>query len=235
LGSGLGNLPDVVAFTENVFDQEGLPASPTQFANSVANAGAFYVAQSLGLVGPVLALGQDELSFECALLNAQAMLAADGLDYALVGGIDVYWPDDAAQRQRMGYEHDAPVAPGEGSGWLLLERLSSNSIATLEEVSILHPDDGRTVGQHIVRYGAPALVAAGTRLDWERLQAGLPDGVEAIPSGCGSFLAESAVLACVLLTEAQARGLPLHTLSQTRDGMVGIVTMRSGQPGETGT
>jgi hypothetical protein len=226
LGSALGNLPDVVAFTESVLGAEGPPVSPTQFANSVANSAAFHVAQSFGIVGPVLAVGQDEVSFECALLNAQALLLTGELDYALVGGIDVYWPEDDAQRRRMGYETDSPVTPGEGSGWLLVERPSADSVATLEEVALLHPGNGRTVAGHAARHGTPALLAAGTRPRQGRLLEGLPPGIELLRTTFGSFVAESGALVCALLEDGGRRGLPLHAVSETREGLVGVVTLR---------
>lgn len=226
LGSGLGNLPEVVAFSESVLGNEGVPAGPTQFANSVANSGAFHVAQSFGIVGPVLAVAQDELSFECALLNAQAYLAAGDLDYALVGGVDVYWPDDAAQRRRMGHDPDAPFPPGEGSGWLLLEQDSRESPAELQEVAIFDPGEERSVFSHLARHGVPAAAAPGTRARSFGATRSMPEGVRAVHPDMGGFLSESSALLCSLLADEGLRGRTLHAISATQEGMVGVVTAR---------
>ncbi|MBI5440199.1 MAG: hypothetical protein HY900_03190 [Deltaproteobacteria bacterium] len=233
LGTGLGNLPDLVGFTEAVLGGETAP-SPTQFANSVGNAGAFYVAQAYGLTGPTLSVSQDEVSFECALLSAVALFEAGDLDVALVGGVDVYWPGEAAQRARMGYGPHEPPFLGEGSGWVVLERRSEHSAAELAEVSVSLPDDPGVPGDWVRHLAdppvpAPTMICLGTRLGAraEDLKDSLPPHASLIESGFGTYLAESGANLCVLLDRAAAGWGSLHTAAETREGLRGRVSVRA--------
>lgn len=236
LGTGLGNLPELVGFTETVLGGSAAP-SPTQFANSVGNSGAFYVAQAYGLSGPALAVSQDEVSFECALLSAATLLRAGDLDLALVGGVDVYWPDEAAHRIRMGFGPGVDEPLGEGSGWVVLERLSEGTPVELGEVAVAHPDPGREPADLDISLSlreTPASVCLGTRL---RLRAGdvearLPPGASLVRSDCGIFPTQSAVHLCVLLDGARPGWGSLHTVTETREGLRGRVTVR--RRGEAG-
>lgn len=218
LGTGLGNLPDLIQFAESVFSKGELFPSPIQFASSVGNSGAFYIAQAFGLVGPVLAISQDELSFECALLNAEGLIRTGAIDFALVGGVDVFWPTVEDQRVRMGYAASWEGAVGEGSGWLLLERLSSRSVAVLESV---------VVGEReaVLARPAPAdVVALNSRLACEPVPAAL-GAIARFDAGFGAFLSESAATVAAFLEGARP-GTLLHSLSESRDGQVGSVRLR---------
>jgi len=177
LGTGLGNLPELIEFSETVLDNDDALPSAIQFANSVGNAGAFYIAQSLEVTGPVLAVTQDEVSFEAALLTAQALLSAGDLDFAMVGGADVNTPDAAAQRTRMGHPPDGTLELGEGSGWLLLERLSDQSVAVIEHVSVEARVSARDLGARLGVHG-PGALWLGSRLapHAERWLEALPAG-----------------------------------------------------------
>jgi hypothetical protein len=232
LGTGLGNVPELVSFTEQVLGGAGAP-SPTQFANTVGNSAAFYVAQAYGLSGPALAVSQDEVSFEGALLSAVALFCAGDLDFALVGGVDVYWPEERSQRLRMGYAvgEEGPPCLGEGSGWLVLERGSERPAATLEEVSLLRPaasDDTEDLARRLTRHPGRAAVCLGARLAprARELEACLPAGASLVRTVQGAFLSESAVHLCALLDGAAAGCDVLHTVSETREGLRGTVTVR---------
>ena len=74
LATGLGNISDLLPFSHAVFGDPGCHVSAIQFASSVGNAGAFFIAQALGLTGPVMAVSQDEVSFEAALMQACALI-----------------------------------------------------------------------------------------------------------------------------------------------------------------
>jgi hypothetical protein len=136
LATGLGNISDLIPFSHAVFGDPGFHVSAIQFANSVGNAGAFYIAQLLSLTGPVLALSQDEVSFEAALMQATVLLDAGDLDLALVGAVDVVMPNVRDHLARMGLAPDAPLRLSEGSAWWLLGRSEPNDFATLEELSL---------------------------------------------------------------------------------------------------
>lgn len=122
LATGLGNIDEILPFITQVFKHDGGFPSPNQFANSVSNAAAFFLARVCDVKGVVLTISQEELSFESALWLAQSYLAAGDIDLALVGGCDVFTPTIEDYRERMnlspGNYRFAPM--GEGSSWLLL-------------------------------------------------------------------------------------------------------------------
>mgnify|MGYP001353849612 CR=1 FL=1 len=136
LATGLGNISDLMPFSHAVFGDPGFHVSAIQFANSVGNAGAFHIAQALSLTGPVLALSQDEVSFEAALLQATTLLDSGDLEYALVGAVDVVMPNVRDHLARMGISPDAPLKLSEGSAWWLLGRAAAVDFATLEDVRL---------------------------------------------------------------------------------------------------
>ena len=143
LGTGLGNLADLVPFVISLYD--GSIPSPIQFANSVGNSGAFYVAQAYGVEGPVQAISQDEVSFEAAVVNAALLLEAGEIDLALVGGVDVFVAPLSDHLARIGRDaaelSEASLA--EGAGFWVLSRKRSGSIAELIDASLSHAPAGR--------------------------------------------------------------------------------------------
>jgi hypothetical protein len=122
LATGLGNVDEILPFITQVFKHEGGFPSPNQFANSVSNAAAFFLARICEIKGVVLTISEEELSFESALWLAQSYLENGKIDLALVGGCDVFTPTVEEYRERMDLKLDnSRLLPmGEGSSWLLL-------------------------------------------------------------------------------------------------------------------
>ena len=122
LATGLGNVDEILPFIKQVFKHDGGFPSPNQFANSVSNAAAFFLAKICEVKGVVLTISQEELSFESALWLAQSYLENGAIDLALVGGCDVFTPTIADYRERMNLTEDnARMLPmGEGSSWLMV-------------------------------------------------------------------------------------------------------------------
>lgn len=122
LATGLGNGDEILPFVTQVFKHDGGFPSPNQFANSVSNAAAFFLARTCDIKGVILTVSDEDLSFESALWLAQSYLANGEIDLALVGGCDVYTPTIEEYRERMNVgpanSRDLPI--GEGSSWLLL-------------------------------------------------------------------------------------------------------------------
>ncbi|HLZ18745.1 MAG TPA: beta-ketoacyl synthase N-terminal-like domain-containing protein [Smithellaceae bacterium] len=122
LATGLGNSDEILPFVTQVFKHDGGYPSPNQFANSVSNAAAFFLARLCDVKGLILTVSDEELSFESALWLAQSALEAGEIELALVGGCDVYTPTVEEYRERMnvsaGNTRELPV--GEGSSWLLI-------------------------------------------------------------------------------------------------------------------
>ncbi len=198
LATGLGNISDLFPFSHAVFGDPGFHVSAIQFANSVGNAGAFHIAQALSLTGPVLAVSQDEASFEAALLQAVTLLDAGDIDYALVGAVDVVMPKVTDHLARMGLPPDAPLKLGEGSAWWLLGREESGDFAVLEDV---------TLGFRASTQGSGVFA---TR-DFET----------------GMHYAKSAVYPTLFLLSAQP-GETFETTARTREGLTGVTRVRRG-------
>lgn len=115
LGSGLANLAALVPVIGTIHHPTRPRCSPIAFASSVANVAAFHLAQAFELHGHNVTLSQEEISFEAALLEAVLALRSGVCTWALVGGVDVPYPDAEAQRVRIGAtdvegELDAGVA-----------------------------------------------------------------------------------------------------------------------------
>ncbi|MFO7570612.1 MAG: beta-ketoacyl synthase N-terminal-like domain-containing protein [Smithellaceae bacterium] len=142
LATGLGNIDEILPFITQVFKHDGGFPSPNQFANSVSNAAAFFLARVCEVKGVVLTISQEEHSFESALWLAQSYLEAGDIDLALVGGCDVFTPSVDDYRERMDLKPDnARLLPmGEGSSWLLMGRQGDAGIGRLDTV-ILNSHD----------------------------------------------------------------------------------------------
>jgi hypothetical protein len=140
LATGLGNVDEILPFITQVFKHEGGFPSPNQFANSVSNAAAFFLARTSEIKGVVLTISQEELSFESALWLAQSYLESGEIDLAMVGGCDVFTPTVADYRERMDLRPDnhRSMPMGEGSSWLLLGDSSTKKIGNILSVELDH-------------------------------------------------------------------------------------------------
>ncbi len=225
LGTGLGNLADLIPFVHSLYDGQSIP-SPIQFANSVGNSGAFYIAQAYALEGPVLAICQDEVSFEAALMNGLALLHADEIDYALVGGVDVFVPPASDQLARLGRE-DESIPLGEGVGFWLLSRESGQGFAQLLEASLTHCAPDAELRRAALTYeGTRTLfLSDGLRPHQTRLLESLAPATLA-PSSPGIFPTQSAFAAGAFAAGNSPPGALYHSLSLTREGLVGAITAR---------
>ena len=138
LCTGLGNIDEILPFITQVFKHDGGFPSPNQFANSVSNAAAFFLAKACDVKGTVITVSQEELSFESALWLAQSYLDAGEIELALVGGCDVFTPAVEDYRERLnlvpGRYRRAPL--GEGSSWFLLGGDGKTKIGDILSVEI---------------------------------------------------------------------------------------------------
>src|SRR4030042_171126 len=143
-------------FITQVFKHEGGFPSPNQFANSVSNAAAFFLARICEIKGIVLTISEEELSFESALWLAQSYLENGEIDLALVGGCDVFTPTVEEYRERMDLKPDNSrmLAMGEGSSWLLLGGGSKEKIGDILAVEFgneLMPGAEFSASENILR------------------------------------------------------------------------------------
>jgi len=227
-GTGIGNSIDMAGFCEATLGgPTELFPSPIQFANAIGNSGAFYVAEAFQLTGPVIALSQEDVSFECALLAARDLLLSFDADFALVGGADVYFGEEGAQRERMKLPGELQVAFSEGSGWLLLERLGPESKARLEHVFVGEAEPAQALRQ---AGGGPCALSVAARLEprAEELVAQVPQAVR-LPSR-GAWPTEHAGQLCRLLDRADGPAV-FQSVSATQDGFVGATRFARGARG----
>jgi len=131
IGTGLGNTADIVPLAEGILHPSRPRCSPMSFAGCLGNAASFFVARSVGCLGPNVTTSQEELSFETALHEAVLALHAGVVQLALVGGVDVISGSDDQQRRRMNAA-DMPGRVTEGAAFLLLAA-SGEAPAWLDE------------------------------------------------------------------------------------------------------
>jgi hypothetical protein len=138
LATGLGNVDEILPFITQVFKHDGGFPSPNQFANSVSNAAAFFLAKISEIKGVILTISQEELSFESALWLAQSYLESGEIDLALVGGCDVFTPtvDDYRERMDLRPDNHRSMTMGEGSSWLLLGNTSGKKIGNILSIEL---------------------------------------------------------------------------------------------------
>lgn len=139
LATGLGNIDEVLPFIVQVFKHDGGFPSPNQFANSVSNAAAFFLAKICEVKGVVLTISQEELSFESALWLAQSYLASGEIDLAMVGGCDVFTPtlDDYRERLNLSADNARPLPLGEGSSWLMIGNSGGKKLGDILAVEMI--------------------------------------------------------------------------------------------------
>lgn len=229
LGTGLGNLADLVPFVQSLYAPDQMP-SPIQFANSVGNAGAFYIAQALGLEGPVLAICQDEVSFEAAAMNAALAIRAGQIDVALVGGVDVFVEPLSDHVARLGHDPKTHLgmALGEGCGFWVLARGEGQGVAALLAASVGGDDPKAELRRHALPHDGPRALFLGDRLRPQRaaLLGLLPIETRAVEAPTGTFPTETASAAAAFCLGPAQKGDLFHSLTATREGVVGALTVR---------
>ena len=131
LATSLGPHPTTFAFLDDIIQYGEGNVSPTVFSNSVHNAPAGYVAETLGIRGPTLTVTRFFHAFHEALRMAGCWLAEKRCDRVLVGAadehgevlqyvLDTLLPDrknGASDSLNPGVAH---VIPGEGAVFFLL-------------------------------------------------------------------------------------------------------------------
>ena len=178
LGTGLANLAAMVPMIAGIHHPTHPRCSPMAFASSVANAPAFHLAQAFELHGHNVTVSQEELSFEAALLEGVLAIQDGTCTWALVGAVDVPYPDEAAQRVRIGAEQ----IPGElasGVGFVLL---GPTGPWRLDDVRVgrFEPLDGVEPGTTVLR-------------GWTCQELPVPAGLVAAPAAQRLYGAASAV------------------------------------------
>jgi 3-oxoacyl-(acyl-carrier-protein) synthase len=131
IGTGMGCLGAGGPFIENMIAKDEREPMPALFPTSVHNAPASQVAIDLGARALNSAPTTSEISFECALWQGLAQLAADEADCALVGAVDELnkYILGIGQRWKL---WDETILPGEGA---VVASLSRDTDAPLARVT----------------------------------------------------------------------------------------------------
>jgi len=174
LSTGLGNVDEILPFITQVFKHDGGFPSPNQFANSVSNAAAFFLARICAINGVVLTISQEELSFESALWLAQSYLDTGEIDFALVGGCDVFTPtvDDYRERMDLRPDNSRTLFMGEGSSWFLLGKDDAGKIGDILPVLLDCCDNGLPVSsaeENVLRECCKIVSATGGSQDKQKI------------------------------------------------------------------
>jgi 3-oxoacyl-(acyl-carrier-protein) synthase len=121
MGTGFGCLAEGAVFIENYFEKDEREPTPARFPASVHNAPAGQIAMDLGARGLNSAPTAGSITFECALWQAMAQLAAEEAEVALAGAVDELnkYPLAIGKRWGVWKEH---TLPGEGAAVVQLAR-----------------------------------------------------------------------------------------------------------------
>ncbi len=215
LGTGLGNTPDAIKFTEEILQHHQTVVSPSTFINTVSNAGLFYAARALGVECITNVISQETVSFEAALLTAAFKIEYDEIDFALVGGSDVIEAPYDAAAERIYSKEVEPKTLGEGAAFLLMAKKSfaeTKPLGYLEDVTL-------GISQEKVFHEShqPGLLL-GYGVDQKEISSDTTYAYRAIS---GDFSTGSAFGLCAFLKDKRAHGSRLHHLNHHQDGAYG--------------
>ena len=90
LSTAFGPHVTTFGFLDTILDYGDANVSPSTFSNSVHNAAASYIAQSLNIQGPTMTITQFFHSCQNALQLARLWLKEGRCDYVLAGAVDQY-------------------------------------------------------------------------------------------------------------------------------------------------
>lgn len=144
VASGYGPMRTTFAFLDSYLDGGAACSSPTHFSNSVHNAAAANIAMLLGIDGPNLTISQFEMSVHAAMMTACHWLQQGLVDNVLVGGVDEccevlgycwerFFGIPTGPLEPMAFDKQTAI-PGEGAGFVLLDRESSEQYGYLAGV-----------------------------------------------------------------------------------------------------
>lgn len=129
LTSGQGNLSVFQRLCEQKVIEKS-PPKPVDFINSLSNTAGFYVSQFLQLDSKNSNLSHISFVVEMALLLAKSDLVLGKEHSILLGGVDQLLADSHFSRLALGVNDSIPL--GQGSNWVLLNRLKHNALASVD-------------------------------------------------------------------------------------------------------
>ena len=158
------------SFLDNILDYGDAAVSPTTFSNSVHNAAASYVSESLTIKGPTLTITQFRFSFQTALQLAGTWLDQRRCEYVLVGAVDQYGDVlGYVSNHKLTTAVDGKIkpfafkptcqVPGEGAAFFLLGRERAEPPYCSAQVSAIGEDAGQLPSADIAIIDADGMLA----------------------------------------------------------------------------
>jgi 3-oxoacyl-[acyl-carrier-protein] synthase II len=164
-GTGKGSMTDTEKFVKELRDFQERALNPTPFISSTYNAVNGSIALQTRATGYNQTFVHRGSSFESALYDAQLKLNESAQDtHILVGAFDEMTPEYFAVKSKIGYwkedrNVDLPIwkqnnsrgsIAGEGAAFFMLGNKPDNSMASLNQVRILHKVDIQELNRAIL-------------------------------------------------------------------------------------
>ncbi len=237
-GSALGNITETHVVQQQIFKEENQLPSPIRFSMSLSNMSSFNIAVLTGARGPNMLISQDELSFEGAMMSS--FLAADSrsIDMGLIGGTDCCFGTNQELSNALNIPIDTSF--GEGTGWLLLGKGSTDSLGKILDVRLFrfvnNEDSTEVFFQRIQKVmndfreeQEPVFILPGLRIEsilLERLSKSIPKAhfVHYLEK-TGIYPTAAAAGIADIVNNAHPSGLYLH-LAQSKGNQAAIMIFR---------
>ncbi len=138
VATGYGPHSTTFSFLDSYIKDGDTYSSPTQFASSVHNVAAAYLAILLKQTGPSLTVSQFDMSVSSALITAWCWLNEGCIDTVLFGAVDEYsgvlgycydrlfGAENLTEMQPLDFKKQSAI-PGEGSAFFVLSRDESRA------------------------------------------------------------------------------------------------------------
>ena len=158
-----GTMADTETVLEQIYDKHEFPL-PYNFINTMSNTAAFYVSQTLEILGRSFTISSQQFSFERGLELLRCDLDAGVVTRALFGGVDEACFSMARFESRFNRPHGEHRLV-EGSCWLLI---AADSDGALGEIRSLESFNGLTPTAAWVKRGysnKPLVLSYGILVD----------------------------------------------------------------------
>ncbi len=174
-----GNMADTKTVLEQIYDKHEFPL-PYSFINTMSNTAAFYVAQTLAILGRNFTISSQQFSFERGLELLRCDLDSGAVTRALVGGVDEACASMARFESRS-KRPDGQHRLVEGSCWLLIAADSNGAVGEIRSLESFKGLDQTAAGVKRIDAEKPLVLSYGILVDpaeKEIIASAAPHGVE---------------------------------------------------------
>lgn len=158
-----GNLYDTEEVLAQIYRNKAFP-KPINFINTMSNVAAFYVAQSLGIVGRNLMVSSKNLSFERALQLLKAEFLTGSAVCGLVGSVDTaVFTDELFEKKFSRPAGSCRLV--ESSSWFYVTRDADNALARIDTVQSCNDRHSAEAWIREQGFGDNAVYSLGVLID----------------------------------------------------------------------